>query len=251
MGLFQQKKRKTPQDQVVEEVKSLFDNEFREQLREHGRLYFERVINENAALFKQDLDATVAHINTELRQHIARQLDNQFTQINQVNTELRKHITDQLDKQFIEYSHTMKEAQEMALRTLEKSADALKEQHQALSAALERSVAKQDAMLTSAVEENKNHIEEMKAAHQAAVQSLTQSVEALKEQQTQLSALLDKSIAQQQDLIIETFMNNMARVVEHYVLGALGDQYDVKAQLPSIIQQLEENKKEIADDMKL
>ena len=43
----------------------------------------------------------------------------------------------------------------------------------------------------------------------------------------------------------------MAQVVEHYLLGALGDQYDVKAQLPSIIKQLEDNKQVIVDDMKL
>jgi hypothetical protein len=43
----------------------------------------------------------------------------------------------------------------------------------------------------------------------------------------------------------------MAQIVEHYLLGALGDQFDMKAQLPSILQQLEENKQAIVDDMKL
>ena len=43
----------------------------------------------------------------------------------------------------------------------------------------------------------------------------------------------------------------MAAIVERYLLGALGDQYDLKAQLPAIIKQMEENKQAIADDMKL
>ena len=43
----------------------------------------------------------------------------------------------------------------------------------------------------------------------------------------------------------------MARIIEHYLLEALGDQYDLKAQLPAIIQQLETNKQAIVDDMKL
>jgi hypothetical protein len=40
-------------------------------------------------------------------------------------------------------------------------------------------------------------------------------------------------------------------VVEHYLVGALGDQYDLKTQLPSILASLEENKQTIVDDVKL
>jgi hypothetical protein len=43
----------------------------------------------------------------------------------------------------------------------------------------------------------------------------------------------------------------MAVVVEHYLLGALGEQYDMKAQLPMIIKQMDANKKAMMDDMKL
>lgn len=251
MGLFQNKKQQTPQQQAADEITHLFDDTFREELKERGRLYFERVINENAALFKQDLDATVAHINTELRQHVARQLDEQFAQINKVNNELREHIAGQFDEQFTQYSKTLKDAQSLALDAVTRSSQALEEQHKQLSTSLEKSVANQDAQIAGAVQENKAHIEQMQAVQVAAVQSLQNSAQALEEQHKQISVLLESGIANQQSIIIETFEKNMAQIIEHYLLGALGDQYDLKAQLPAIIKQMEENKQAIADDMKL
>jgi hypothetical protein len=52
-------------------------------------------------------------------------------------------------------------------------------------------------------------------------------------------------------MLVTAFESNMAQIVEHYLLGALGDQYDLKAQLPSIIKQMEANKDVIVEDMKL
>lgn len=43
----------------------------------------------------------------------------------------------------------------------------------------------------------------------------------------------------------------MARIVENYLVAAIGEQYNLKSQLPSIIKQLEENKQAIVDDIKL
>lgn len=251
MGLFQNKKQRTPQQQAADEIEHLFDDAFREELKERGRLYFERVINENAALFKQDLDATVAHINTELRQHVARQLDDQFAQINKVNAELREHVAKQFDDQFVEYKKTVKDAQTLALDAVTRSSQTLEEQHKQLSTSLEKSVANQDALIANAVEENKTHIESMKTAQAAAITSLQHSVQALDEQRQQLAVLLEQGIANQQALFIDTFEKNMAKIIEHYLLEALGDQYDMKAQLPAIIKQMEQNKQAIADDMKL
>lgn len=251
MGLFGQKGHSGGSAADDTNVEHLFDDAFREELKDKARLYFERVINENSALFKQDLDATVAHINTELRQHVARQLDEQFSEINKVNTELRQHITDQLDSQFVEYGKTMKEAQDQVMQSLSKSAQAVEEQHRQLSAALEKSVANQDAMFVGALEENKTRINAIKDAQNLALQMLTQSAQAVQEQQKQLSIMLEKGIDDQKAIFVNTFEQNMARIIEHYLLGALGDQYDMKAQLPAIIKQMEENKQAIADDMKL
>jgi hypothetical protein len=131
------------------------------------------------------------------------------------------------------------------------SAQTLKEQHDQLRKALEKNVTDQQDLLHSAFDENKAQISAMKDAQEAALKWLNQSAQALHDQYQQMTTVLQKSINDQENLIIESFQNNMAQVVEHYLLGALGDQFDMKAQLPSIIKQLEENKQSIVDDMKL
>ena len=252
MGLFQHKQpSKSPHDDAIDEVEQFFDDDFRAELREHGRLYFERVINENAALFKQDLDATVAHINTELKQHMARQLDSQFAEIAKANSQLKEHVAKQLDERFEEYDKTIKDAQELALQSLNHSAQALHDQHQQLARLLQKSVADQETKLTTLFNENTTQIAAVKEVQATTVQTLTRSVQALEEQHQQLSAMLQQSVSSQQEMLVDAFEQNMAQIIEHYLLGALGDQYDLKAQLPSIIKQMEANKQTIADDMKL
>ena len=235
----------------MDEVELILDDKFREELRSHGRAYFERVVGENAALFKQDLDATVAHVNTELRQQIARQLDQQFADINRVNGELREHIVTRLDEQLVAYNETMKHAQDVALQSLEQRAKALEEQYQQLKSALEKSVAHQDALLTSAVTEAEARLGSITRAQEAGLQSLNNSVKSIEEQHRQLNDMLEKSIADQEAMMVNAFEENMGRIIEHYLIAALGDQYDLKAQLPAILQQMEANKQAMVDDMKL
>lgn len=250
MAIFRHKAA-PPTDGVADQVGQIFDDDFREEMRANGRLYFERIINENAALFKQDLDATIAHVNTELKQHMARQLDEQVIEIARSNATLREHITKRLDEQFAEYGKTVKDAQDMSLQSLNRSTQALQAQHQQLSASLQKSIADQETILRGVLEENKTRITAMKDAQDGALQSLNSSVQALQTQYQQLSAMLQKGVVDQEAMLVGAFEKNMALIVEHYVLGAVGDQYDMKAQLPAIIQQMEANKQAIVDDMKL
>lgn len=238
-------------DQIAAAATLLFDDAFREELQAKGRAQFERVISENADLFKQDLDATIEHINTELRQHVTRQLDAQFEEINKTSADLRSHITARFDEQFAQFDQSMEKAQELALDALNRSASALEQQHKQLGASLEKSIANQDAMFASASQENKGHLEEMKASQEAALATLESGAQAIEEQHRKLGELLEKGITEEKDLLTDAFEQNMARIIEHYLLGALGDQYDLKAQLPAIIKQMEENKQAIVDDMKL
>lgn len=253
MGLFQHKHtaNKPLSEEALEAIGLMFDDEFREELRSHGRAYFERIINENAALFKQDLDATVAHINTELKQHVTRQLDQQFTEIHRVNNELREHIIRQLDERLIEYDESLRKAQDAALESIERRAERLEEQYRNLSSALEKSLAHQDALLTGSANDSRTQIDAMKRAQEVALKTLNESIEALQQQHEKLGQTLQESVAKQEDMLISAFENNMARVIEHYLLGAVSEQYDLKAQLPAIIQQMEANKQAMTDDMKL
>jgi len=162
-------------DQLAEnEVEHLFNNEFREELRNRGRLKFEKIIDENAMFLKQDLDMTIS----------------------QLNDYMKKEIGAKLDSEFADYAKAMKEAQELALGTLRKTAEEVEAQRAALNDALQ------------------------------------------------------KDVADREESLIKNYEANMAKVVEHYLLEALGDQLDLKGQLPYIIQQMEAHKQEIMEDMR-
>jgi len=251
MGLFQHKQdgdKKTSNEAIIAAEEHFFDEYFREELRNHGRWYFEKVINENGELFKRDLEETIKNVNISLKEHITEQLD---AAIAQIDKDLKEHTTKQLEAQFGEYSKSLKEAQDDALKGIVESTKKLEAQHHDLAKALEKNVADQQSILHATFDENKAQIVAMKDAQDAALKWLNQSAQALHDQYKQLSTTLEKNVAEQQAMLVGAFEDNMAQIIEHYVAGALGEQYDLKAQLPAIIQQLEENKQAIADDMKL
>jgi hypothetical protein len=253
VGLFQHKqdankKSRSPIVEVFENEKNFFDEDFRNEIKAHSRSYFEEVIKENVVLFKQDLDAAVVEISADLKSHTIEQLD---ATIAKVNSELKEHATKQLDDKFVEYGKEMKEAQTATLESLSHTADDLQEQYKQLSDTLKKSIDDQQKTLSGAAEENNQRFEAMKQSQDAALDLLNKSAQALQEQYQQLRNMLQKNIVDQENMLIATFQDNMAQIVEHYLLGAMGDAFDLKAQLPSIIKQMEANKDAIAEDMKL
>lgn len=246
MGLFRRKKTNSVIPQ--EEVEFFFDEHFSEELRNRGRWYFENVIKENAERFQADLNATIKEVNVELKEQVTSRLD---VAISEIDTGLRQHVTQQLENKFVEYTESMKKAQDAALTSLQDNAKALQDQYEDLRVSLRKSVDDQKITLTNVFEENKVRIAAMHDAQNMAVESLSHSVEALQKQHEKLKDTLEKNIAAQQDVFVDAFKNNMAQVVEHYVLEALGGQYDLRDQLPSIMQQLEDKKQAIVEDMKL
>ena len=110
MGLFQHKQQPAHQDDDGSAVaaEQFFDEYFREELRNRGRWHFENVINENAALFKKELDATIAQVNVDLKEHITQQLD---AGLKTVSDDLKEYATKQLDAQVAQYTTSMKTAQ--------------------------------------------------------------------------------------------------------------------------------------------
>lgn len=243
MGVFRRHK-KSPAD----EVEHFFDDSFREELRNHGRWYFEKVIKENGELFKQDLDATITQIHTDLVEHTNMRLDSALVQM---NDELKVHVTKQIDDKFAQHSKELQEAQDIALRQMTASAQEVQQQHKKLSEQLQQKIAEQEQLLGSMFEDNKVQITKMKDTQGLALQWLAQSVKSLQEQHQQLTSELQKNVAEQESMLVDVFQQNMARVIEHYLLTIMGEQYDLKAQLPSIIKQMEANKQAMADDMKL
>lgn len=231
MGLFghkQQLQDKPPIDEASDGIQRFFDGYFAD-LRSRGRVHFEKAIYDHVAQFKSDLDTSIAKANTQLKEHIASQLDQQVAQNNEL----------------------MKDAQEQALQTLTHSAETLQERHQQLTQSVEKSIADQQAALADALEETKTQIAAMQEAQAQTLQWLNQSTQSMQEQHRQLTEALQKNVLAQELMLVNAFEENMAQIIEHYLLGALGDQYDLKAQLPSIIKQMEANKQAIVDDMKL
>ena len=251
MGLFQHKKtdvKKTPQEEASDAVVNFIDETFKEDLRTYGRSYFEKIINDTGALFQQDLNTTIGQVNVQLQDHVTKQLD---VAIAQVNAELKDSVAKQLENQFAEYNREMKDAQDLALKSLTDNSEQLQAEYNDLRTTLQKNVADQKVTLTNVFEENKVRIAQMKEAQDLALKSLEDSAEALKTQYAAINETLRTNVAHQEEVLVSAFEDNMGQIIEHYLLGSLGDQYDLKAQLPSIIKQMEENKQAIVDDMKL
>jgi hypothetical protein len=275
VGIFQHKqpKKVVPVDPAAAAALDAFTEEFRQSLREEGKLYFERVINESAALFKQDLDSTIVQVNTDLKEHVVRQLDEQLVQYGQImkdaqalalnslngsETELkqqRQELSDALkndiQKEEEMLVNVVKDTQTLAVESLNRSGKALEEKYQQLASTLQQNVGVVEQDLITVFKENMAHITEVREAQDFALQSLTKNSQLLEQQYQQLGAALQQKVAEQENMLIATFQDNMAVIVEHYLLGALGDQFDLKAQLPAIIKQMEANKENIVGDMKL
>lgn len=230
MGLFQgkQKPDDKPIDETSDGVQRFFDDYFTE-LRERGQTIFDAAVEEHATKFRRDLDATISDANADLK----------------------KRISERLDEQFAENNEVIRGAQTAALKSLTDSATALKDQQEQLGARMQKSIVAQEAMLVGLFEDSKHQITSIQAAQAKALQSLEASVEALEDQHRELAQAMQKSIAEQEATLVHAFEDNMAQIIEYYLLGALGDQYDLKAQLPAIIQQMEQNKQAIVDDMQL
>jgi gas vesicle protein len=226
VGLFKHKN--APISEPNDGLQAYFDEYFAE-LRNRGRIYFEKVIYENAAQFKADLDHTTA----------------------QVNTDLKSYMTKQLDDQFAEFTRSAKDTQEVALQSLTRSAQALEDQHKQLTELMQHNMEDQQKSMSALFEENKTRFDGVKQAQDAALEALNQSVADLQELHKRLNENLEKNVAEQEEALVKAFEQNMAQVVEHYLLGALGDSFDLKSQLPQIIKQLEANKQAIVDDVKL
>jgi hypothetical protein len=65
------------------DVEHIFNNEFREELRNRGRLHFEKIIGENAMFLQQDLRQTTSQLNDYMRAEITRTLQDEFKKYEQ------------------------------------------------------------------------------------------------------------------------------------------------------------------------
>src|SRR5215475_9589183 len=129
----------SPQEQQTDFVKAaeddverIFNNEFREELRNRGRLHFEKIIGENAMFLQQDLRLTTSQLNDYMKQEITRKLKEEF------------------DK----YEQSIMDAKQLAIDSIQKTNQAIDEERAALIEQIHKELASDRANRVKMFEEN-------------------------------------------------------------------------------------------------
>lgn len=162
------------EDAADHDVEHVFNQDFREELRNRGRLHFEKIIGENAMFLQQDLRLTTS----------------------QLNDYMKNEITHKLQDEFSKYEQSIMDAKQLAIESIQKTNAAIDEQREVLG------------------------------------------------QQVQ------EEISGEKKQLIQRFEENMADIVNHYVVAAVGNQIDLNDQLEYILGELETNKQAIMEDIK-
>lgn len=119
-----------------EDVEHIFNDEFREELRNRGRLHFEKIIGENAMFLQQDLRLTTSQINEYMKQE----------------------ITKTLQEEFAKYEQSIDDAKKLAIDSIQKTQAALEEERQVLRDKLEKEVDVERERLIKRFESNMGEI---------------------------------------------------------------------------------------------
>lgn len=100
------------------DVERIFNEEFREELRNRGRLHFEKIIGDNAMFLQQDLRLTTS----------------------QLNEYMKTEITNKLKEEFSKYEQSIMDAKQLAVESIQKTNVAIDEQRQLLSQQVQQEI---------------------------------------------------------------------------------------------------------------
>lgn len=106
-----------------QDVEHIFNQDFREELRNRGRLHFEKILGENAMFLQQDLRLTTSQLNEYMKGEISRELK----------------------EAFVNYQGAITDAKQLAVESIEKTKTAIDDERKALIARLEKEVAEEKA----------------------------------------------------------------------------------------------------------
>lgn len=110
----------------------IFDDKFREELRNRGRLHFEKIIGENAMFLQQDLRLTTSQLNDYMKQE----------------------ITQKLREEFKKYEESIMDAKQMAIDSIQKTNQAIDDERGALLQQINQQLATEKARQMKMFEEN-------------------------------------------------------------------------------------------------
>ncbi len=105
--------------QAKEDVEHIFNDEFREELRNRGRLHFEKIIGENAMFLQQDLRLTTS----------------------QLNEFMKSEITKVLKEEFSKYEESIDDAKQLAIDSIQKTQSTIEQQRELLTQQLNEQLA--------------------------------------------------------------------------------------------------------------
>ena len=228
---------------------------------------------------QRQLDMTIARVNTE----ITDQLSDRLKQFDAAAAESREAMvrslnrdTQELRDKYQQLSASLQQSvaqqevmmigafqdhktrlsvaqrvQDETLASLTDSAQATKRQSEHLEKDLREVIQQQKTALDAVYQENLTRVEATRTAQEETLSKLTDSATALQDKHQQLAQFLDKTVADQKTMMTEAMNDNMSRIVEHYIIAALGEQSELRTQLPGILQQLEQHKQEMMDDIAL
>lgn len=117
---------------VDQDIEHIFDDQFRQELRNRGRIHFEKIIGENAMFLQQDLRLTTSQLN-------------QF---------MKTEITRTLKEEFAKYEESITDAKQLAIESIKKTQDAIEQQRVVLSKQLETEVAAERERLLEHFDKN-------------------------------------------------------------------------------------------------
>ena len=80
------------------DVEHIFNADFREELRNRGRLHFEKIIGENAMFLQQDLRQTTAQLNEYMRAEITKTLQDEFKKYEQSIVDAKQIALESIEK---------------------------------------------------------------------------------------------------------------------------------------------------------
>jgi hypothetical protein len=81
-----------------EDVERIFNDEFREELRNRGRLHFEKILGENAMFLQQDLRLTTSQLNDYMKNEISKDLKDAFANYESAISDARQLAVESIDK---------------------------------------------------------------------------------------------------------------------------------------------------------
>ncbi len=115
-----------------DDVERIFNTEFREELRNRGRLHFEKIIGENAMFLQQDLRLTTSQLNEYMKSEITRKLQEEF------------------DK----YEQSIMDAKQLAIDSIQKTNDAIEQQRAMLSQQVQEQLENERVQLVQQFEQS-------------------------------------------------------------------------------------------------